>query len=86
MKYLETFENYNHIKGGLSDNKTLTDIAKRHDVSIDKIEHELKMGIEVEMEHTNDKNIAKEIAMDHLWEMPDYYTKLKKMEDKEIDK
>ena len=30
----------------------------------------------VEMEHTNDPDIAKEIAMDHLTEDPDYYSKL----------
>jgi hypothetical protein len=43
--------------------------------------NELKMGIEVEMEHTNIPAIAKCIAKDHLDEIPDYYTRLKKMED-----
>ena len=38
---------------------------------------QLRMGIEVEMEHTNDPRIAREIAMDHLvGEDPRYYTKL----------
>lgn len=32
-------------------------------------------GIEVEMEHTNDPKVALEIAMDHLTEDPEYYTK-----------
>lgn len=41
---------------------------------------ELKKGIEVEMEHTNDPYIAKLIAKDHLAELPDYYTRLVKME------
>lgn len=41
---------------------------------------ELRMGIEVEMEHTLDRNTAKRIALDHLLEIPDYYTRLKKME------
>lgn len=41
---------------------------------------ELKMGMEVEMEHTTNKAIAKRIALDHLAEIPDYYTRLKKME------
>lgn len=41
---------------------------------------QLKMGIEVEMEHTDDPKMAKEIAKDHLKEDPKYYTKLKKME------
>jgi len=42
---------------------------------------ELKMGIEVEKEHTDMENVAKNISLDHLSEFPDYYTRLKKMED-----
>jgi hypothetical protein len=43
---------------------------------------ELKMGIEVEMEHTTNREIAKRIALDHLSEnIPDYYTRLAKMEE-----
>jgi hypothetical protein len=37
---------------------------------------QLSIGVQVEMEHTNDLDIAKEIAMDHLTEDPEYYTKL----------
>lgn len=43
---------------------------------------ELMMGIKVEMEHTQDKQLAKQIALDHLAELPDYYSRLKKMEKK----
>lgn len=84
------------LKGGLSDNKTLLDIAKKHayddskdSTSKDKIKNmheklksQLNKGIKVEMEHTTNKTKAKEIAMDHLSENPDYYTKLKKIESK----
>lgn len=42
---------------------------------------ELRMGIEVEMEHTDDKDIAERIARDHLAEFKNYYTALKKMEE-----
>jgi hypothetical protein len=35
------------------------------------------------MEHTNSRQKAKEIAMDHLYEKPKYYSKLKKIETKE---
>ena len=42
---------------------------------------ELKMGIKVEMEHTDDPAVAKIISLDHLSEIPDYYTRLKKMEE-----
>jgi hypothetical protein len=41
---------------------------------------QLKMGIKVEMEHTTDPLIAKRISLDHLSEIPDYYTRLAKME------
>lgn len=41
---------------------------------------ELRMGIEVEQEHTDDVQEAGKIAMDHLREFPDYYTRLTKME------
>ena len=40
---------------------------------------QLRMGIEVEMEHTKNRKLAKEIAMDHLREDPKYYSKLKKV-------
>ena len=40
---------------------------------------ELAAGINVEMEHTKDKSIAKKIALDHLAEDPKYYTKLKSL-------
>jgi len=41
---------------------------------------ELSMGIKVEMEHTTSPLIAEKIAKDHLAELRDYYTRLKKME------
>lgn len=43
---------------------------------------QLAQGIKVEMEHTKNKALAKEIAKDHLAEIPDYYTKLIEMEKK----
>jgi len=42
--------------------------------------NELLMGIEVEFEHTSDVGISIEIALDHLAEIKDYYTRLIKME------
>lgn len=41
---------------------------------------QLRMGIEVEMEHTDDPYIALEITLDHLTEDGDYYTRLDEME------
>jgi hypothetical protein len=80
------------LKGGLADNKTLIQIAKKHDAKgyyhiddmVKSLKKQLEMGMKVEMEHTDDKEKAKEIAMDHLWEDPSYYTKLKKIEAKEM--
>ena len=79
------FEQYvkkEQIKGGKADGKGCKDIAKRHNVPVEKIEKEVKIGIKIEMEHTKDKDIATEIAHDHLWEFPNYYTELEKMEER----
>ena len=57
-------------------------LGKHNDVPDDKFcRHELRMGIETEYEHTKDYEEAKAIAKDHLMELPDYYTKLKKTEE-----
>lgn len=61
---------------------TPEDIAKKHKVDVDIILQQLKMGIQVEQEHTSDSKVARKIALDHLWEKPDYYTRLKKVEGK----
>lgn len=42
---------------------------------------ELAMGIKVEYEHTSNREASKKIALAHLLELPDYYTRLKKMEE-----
>lgn len=68
------------IKGGLADSKSLQDIADKHSVSLSAIESALADGIAVEMEHTDDKASATEIAKDHLFEDAEYYTKLKTIE------
>lgn len=59
----------------------MNSIGKHNDVPDEKFDQqELEMGIQVEMEHTNDPYISKLIAKDHLAELPDYYTRLKRME------
>jgi len=37
--------------------------------------------LKIELEHTDSRAIALQIAKDHLVELPDYYTRLKKMEE-----
>lgn len=59
--------------------KTIT-IGKHNDVTDSHYDSdELAMGIEDEMEHTNDKRTAKNIAKDHLSEIPKYYSRMRKM-------
>ena len=61
-------------------------IADMHKVSKDEIDAEVEKGIEVESEHTTDPEIAHEIAMDHVYEDPEYYTKLDTIEEEHIYK
>jgi hypothetical protein len=68
------------IAGGLAKGLSLNDIAEKHGVSVDMMVAEFKKGIAVEMEHTTDRQVAKEIALDHLFEDPKYYTKLSSVE------
>jgi len=70
-----------HLKENNSlDVKTpsIEQIAKKHNVPVQEILNALKDGIDIEHEHSTNKNIAKKIALDHLHERPDYYKKLKK--------
>jgi hypothetical protein len=64
------------------DKKTLSpeSIATKHKVPLDTVFRQLEIGIDVEKEHTTDKKVAREIALDHLGEDPKYYTKLVKIE------
>jgi hypothetical protein len=51
------------------------------DMGVGDIDSEqLSRGIEVEREHTDNSLIARRIALDHLIEIPDYYSRLDKME------
>ena len=58
------------LPGGLADNRDPESFDA--DALADGIAHEL--------EHTNDRKVAEEIAMDHLVESGDYYTKLDAVE------
>ena len=56
------------VKGGKGDNAKPSDFTGK----------EVKIGVAVELEHTDDKKKALEIALDHLTEDPHYYSKLVK--------
>jgi len=68
------------IKGGKADKLSIEDIAKKHDVSVKSIKAQIEIGKKIELEHVDDEDLAEEISMDHLDEIPDYYTRLKEME------
>ena len=86
----ERYVQADKLEGGYADGMSIADLVTHHGddswASIQfeslekKLKKELEMGVKVEMEHTNDDELATEIAMDHLYEIPDYYTRLKKME------
>lgn len=57
------------LPGGKGDNLPISAVDPK----------QLAMGIEVEMEHTKNRKLAREIALDHLAEDPRYYTKLKRV-------
>jgi len=57
-------EQGDQIKGGLGDDKSPLEFEPE----------QIKLGMKVEMEHTDDPMVALEIALDHLTEDPKYYT------------
>lgn len=69
-------------KGPVKKYKSPKEIASKHNVSVEEIKKQLEMGIKVEGEHTSSKTAARITALQHLDEVPDYYTKLKKVEKK----
>lgn len=65
------------IPGGIADKKQPGDFDQE----------QLGIGTLLEMEHTKDENLAREIAMDHLAENPNYYRdEIVEEQDKNIDK
>jgi len=64
----------------IKSHKTVEQIAKKHRLEVSFVKNQLEMGIPIEHEHTKDKDLAADIALQHLDEIPDYYTRLKKME------
>jgi hypothetical protein len=77
-KEVEKFSSKNEQ---LAKGMTLKDIANKHNVDFDELKKEAQKGVKVEMEHTSDVNQAYDIAKDHLFEDPKYYTKLATIEE-----
>ena len=64
----------------LKSHRTVEQIAKKHRMDVSFIQKQLDIGEPIEHEHTKDHELAMDIALQHLDEIPDYYTRLKKME------
>lgn len=60
--------------------KTIEQIAKEKNVSLDYAEEQLQKGIKTESEHTENAILQEIIALHHLDEMIDYYEKLEYIE------
>lgn len=63
------------------DRPTLTpqQIMRKHGISYEQLIDQLTQGVKVELEHTTDSAVAYQIALAHMAEDPEYYTKLVKV-------
>ena len=68
------------VVGDLKKPHSAEEIAAKHNVPLPQILKALEQGKKVEKEHTKDEDTAEIIALAHLWEKPDYYKKLKQVE------
>lgn len=59
---------------------TVAQLAKKHNTTTQEVQAQLLKGTAVEMEHTTDPAVAREIALDHLGEDLFYYQKLSQIE------
>jgi len=69
----------------LKSHKTPEQLAIKHEVSISQIKKQIKKGVKIEKEHTKDEELATKIASQHIDELPDYYDRLSKVENKSIE-
>jgi len=67
---MDKFRDKNRVPGGYGDK------ARVQDFPLDQV----RKGVEVELEHTDDPYVALEIALDHLVESDQYYDSLEEME------
>jgi len=74
MKQFLTFISEGHKAKG----KTAEDLARKHNVPLSQITKQIKIGSKHELEHTDSIHSATRIAMDHVFEDPEYYTKIAK--------
>jgi 5'(3')-deoxyribonucleotidase len=64
---------------------SVRELAKRYTTTPEEVHRQINRGVKVEFEHTRDIEVATEIAMDHIGEKLDYYTRLAKVEEEDDD-
>jgi len=64
---------------------SVRELAKRYIITPEEVHRQINRGVKIEFEHTNDIEVATEIAMDHIGEKLDYYTRLAKVEEEDDD-
>ena len=67
--------------GKLAKGMSVQQIAQHHNTTVENIQQQLDKGTKVEMEHTDNQDIARAIALDHVYESPVYYDKLATIEE-----
>jgi hypothetical protein len=60
---------------------TVDDLVKKYNVTRQEVLKQLDAGIKIEKEHTSDREVAKQIALDHLGEKLEYYELLSKFDE-----
>lgn len=77
-----TKENYN------PNNETVNEIqiANKHNVPLLSIKDQLEIGIKYELQHAPNEKIAREIALIHLMEHPEYYSDINNTDNKSAKK
>lgn len=70
----------NEVVGRKAKGVSVKQIANMHNVTEKYLRKQLARGQKVELEHTTDEAVAYAIAKDHIYENPDYYILLEKIE------
>lgn len=59
-------------------------LAKKGKAPLNFVKKQIKRGKQVEKEHTTNPKKAEKVAKQHVYERPDYYSQLEKMEKKPV--
>jgi len=76
----KSFAKGSSVVGRKAKGVSVKKIADMHNVTEKYLRKQLQRGQKVELEHTTDESVAYAIAKDHIYENPDYYILLEKIE------